>query len=364
MISTFPQDSKYKVYCSSCWWSDAWDPLKYGQDFDFNKPFFEQFDKLLREVPMMNLITDQQSLVNSEYVNYVSDAKNCYLVFASNFLEDCMYSSYIWESKDSSDCSYSTGLELCYECIDCDKMFNCNYLQNSEGCSDCVLGFGLKNCIECFGCVNLLHKKYFFFNEQLDKEEYGKKVNEITKNPEKFAAAKRKFQEFSLKFPRKFANQIKCENSIGDAIKNCKNAFNCFDGYGAEDVKWIDNFPGELKDCYDLSGTAKTELGIDSVCVGLPSYFTRYCIVALESSYCDYCAFVKGCKHCSGCAGLSRNEYCILNKKYSKEEYERLTGLIINHMKKTGEWGEFFPTELSPFKYEETVANDYYPNHP
>jgi hypothetical protein len=30
-------------------------------------------------------------------------------------------------------------------------------------------------------------------------------------------------------------------------------------------------------------------------------------------------------------------------------------------MQKTGEWGEFFPIETSPFNYEETVAMDYYP---
>jgi hypothetical protein len=27
----------------------------------------------------------------------------------------------------------------------------------------------------------------------------------------------------------------------------------------------------------------------------------------------------------------------------------------------TGEWGEFFPSSLSPFGYNETVAQEYYP---
>lgn len=30
-------------------------------------------------------------------------------------------------------------------------------------------------------------------------------------------------------------------------------------------------------------------------------------------------------------------------------------------MQLTGEWGEFFPHELSPFCYNETVAQDYFP---
>jgi hypothetical protein len=52
-----------------------------------------------------------------------------------------------------------------------------------------------------------------------------------------------------------------------------------------------------------------------------------------------------------------------LNKKYSKEDYETLLPKIIDHMKKTGEWGEFFPMEISPFKYEETKAVDYFPKN-
>jgi hypothetical protein len=50
-----------------------------------------------------------------------------------------------------------------------------------------------------------------------------------------------------------------------------------------------------------------------------------------------------------------------LNKQYTKEEYEKLLPKIIAHMKKTGEWGEFFPISISPFNYEETPAMDYYP---
>ena len=34
---------------------------------------------------------------------------------------------------------------------------------------------------------------------------------------------------------------------------------------------------------------------------------------------------------------------------------------IKNHIRETGEWGEFFPISMSPFAYNETVANEYYP---
>jgi hypothetical protein len=66
-------------------------------------------------------------------------------------------------------------------------------------------------------------------------------------------------------------------------------------------------------------------------------------------------------KNCFGCAGLRHEEYCILNKQYTKEEYEALVPRIIEHMRKTGEWGQFFPISMSPFGYNETYANDMAP---
>jgi hypothetical protein len=65
-----------------------------------------------------------------------------------------------------------------------------------------------------------------------------------------------------------------------------------------------------------------------------------------------------------------RGQYCILNKQYSKEEYEKLVPKIIEHMNampyvdKLGrvyKYGEFFPPEMSPFQYNLTEAHEYFP---
>lgn len=69
----------------------------------------------------------------------------------------------------------------------------------------------------------------------------------------------------------------------------------------------------------------------------------------------------QNCHHLFGCVGLKHKEYCILNKEYSPEEYEKLKDRIIEHMQKTGEWGQYFPAKISPFGYNETTAMDYYP---
>jgi hypothetical protein len=62
------------------------------------------------------------------------------------------------------------------------------------------------------------------------------------------------------------------------------------------------------------------------------------------------------CQNCFGCVGLKHARYSIFNKEYEKEEYMKLKERIIEHMKKTGEYGEFFQIKDSPFGYNETMA--------
>ena len=58
---------------------------------------------------------------------------------------------------------------------------------------------------------------------------------------------------------------------------------------------------------------------------------------------------------------MKKRSYCILNRQYTKDEYERLVPQIIQKMRKDGEWGEFFPPSMSPYGYNETVAAEHFP---
>jgi hypothetical protein len=74
--------------------------------------------------------------------------------------------------------------------------------------------------------------------------------------------------------------------------------------------------------------------------------------------------YVENChssKHLFGCSAIKHGQYCILNKEYSKDEYFKLRDKLIDHMKKTGEYGEFFPSAMSNFGYNETMAQEYFP---
>jgi hypothetical protein len=68
--------------------------------------------------------------------------------------------------------------------------------------------------------------------------------------------------------------------------------------------------------------------------------------------------------------GLRSKQYCILNKQYSKEDYEAMVPKILEHMNampyedskgRQHRYGEYFPIEISPFPYNDTIAQEFFP---
>ena len=89
IVSIYSPDKQLKVYHQDYWWSDAWDPMNYGREFDCTRPFFEQFAELMGEVPRPSVLN--ANCENSEYINYSSYLKNAYLVFDTVDGEDIFY---------------------------------------------------------------------------------------------------------------------------------------------------------------------------------------------------------------------------------------------------------------------------------
>ena len=58
IISNYPPEHQFKVFSQKFWTSDAFDGIQYGRDFDFKRPFFEQYKDLLHSVPRPALFTD------------------------------------------------------------------------------------------------------------------------------------------------------------------------------------------------------------------------------------------------------------------------------------------------------------------
>jgi hypothetical protein len=88
-------------------------------------------------------------------------------------------------------------------------------------------------------------------------------------------------------------------------------------------------------------------------------YFSASVFDSCSEIFYSFCCVQS--QNCFACVGMQRAKYCILNKQYTKEEYEAFVPRIIEHMKSTGEWGEFFPMNVSPLAYNQTIAQDYLP---
>ncbi|KKP33301.1 MAG: hypothetical protein A2312_04810 [Candidatus Staskawiczbacteria bacterium RIFOXYB2_FULL_32_9] len=229
ILSTFTPDGPYKVYEQSYWRSDAWDPLSYGQDYDFSKSFFQQFCDLLIVIPHPNLI--QKNVVDSDYVNIGVNLKNCYFVGGADGAED---SAYIFSpnlrSRDCFDIYSASDNERCYDSVGIEKSQGLRFSQDCIACSNSYLLYDCKNCMNCFGCVALRNKQFYIFNKPYSREDYQSELEKISPwTYSGFIQAKEKFNKLKLEFPRKFASIIKSENVTGDEIINARNCINCFD---------------------------------------------------------------------------------------------------------------------------------------
>ncbi len=359
MISMHRPDVPFPVYSINEWRSDKWNPLDYGRDFDFSRPFFEQFKELCDRVPHFNLFVDPDMDVNSEYTNCADHSKNCYLISQAENNEDCYYTRGINQCKDCVDDLRIQQSELCYECVGLFSCYRCLYCQDCENSVDCAFSSDLKGCKNCFGCHGLVQKQYYFFNQPLSKEEWEKRVQELELTPVLIEELQAQSETVRLQTPHRAVHQTQCENVTGDHLVQCKNSHDVYDSKDLEECAYCYEILNGAKYAYDYSmWGVNAELLYECNGVGNNAYnvlFTNHGWQNLTNVlYSESC--FPSVKDCFGCFGLRRAQYCIFNKQYTKEEYESMVARILEHMQKTGEWGEFFPIEMSPFAYNETVA--------
>lgn len=361
VISMYSPNKSYTVWCYDCWFSDDWDAQDYAREYDSTKPFFEQFGELWKAVPKVALIYVHS--VNSEYVNISADNKNCYMIVESSNNEGCIHCYWIQRCRDSVDTSFSHQTELAYESDDCYDSYRLLY---SKGCHNSRESYFCLDCRDvsnCIGCVNLRSKQYHIFNQPYSKSDYEAFLKEARLDAysgvEKF---RRKFQEFLAAQPRKFAEIVNAPRSTGNYMKDAKNCRSCFHCYDAEDSKYGVHVWRNAKDCMDCDTAGRTAERIyNSINSGLDTAHHICSAVCWSSTFMTYSYYSLNCNHCFGCVGLRKKDYYILNKQYLKEEYEKLTGHIIGDMQKRGEYGEFFPPEISAFGYNESAAQEQFP---
>ena len=359
----------FTVYCRECWISDRWDPMEYGREYDFTKPFFAQYRELMEQVPRPALTGT--NMVNSEYAHASVSCKNCYYVFWSYFSQDSQYDHGLLLSRDTYDSYTTDNSDHAYETLHCNRLFRTSFAYFSDECLDSAMLYNCLGCSDCFGCVNLRKQKYCLWNEQLSKEEYTTKVKEWDLGSySKLKEAQAKLEKLRLSLPHRYAHILNSINVEGDVIRDAKNCKECYAVLdGVENCKYI-YFGGlNLKDSQDVSaGGDMAELLYETVGATRSSrcFFSAGCTNAKDVMYSDW----SNLSDLFGCVGLKKKQYCILNRQYKREEYFVMIEKIKKHMDdmpytdKKGrvyKYGEFFPSELSAYAYNESIAFLWYP---
>lgn len=166
----------------------------------------------------------------------------------------------------------------------------------------------------------------------------------------------------------KYAHIIGSNNAIGDHINNSNNIKNSFGIDNSENIKYGIRVLNGTKDCMDVYGLTGASLIYDSFTVSVQTNASCFSFLCMGSvSEVQYSAFCNGSNNLFGCVGVKKGSYSILNKKYTKEEYNELLPKIIQHMNDVPyvdvqccvyRYGDFFPLDFSPFGVNETIAYD------
>ncbi|OGI89024.1 hypothetical protein A3B01_00395 [Candidatus Nomurabacteria bacterium RIFCSPLOWO2_01_FULL_41_52b] len=205
-----------------------------------------------------------------------------------------------------------------------------------------------------------VNKSYHIFNKPVTEDEYKDFLL-------KYPLSEKSSVDYILKerdilrrkIPQRAFFGSHNNNVSGNHIYNAHNIHYSFDIKSGENSKFcftvrkaVDSydisFTGEASECYQVLTMLDSNKVIGS----------QQIVDSHDVFYSDNCY---NCNNIFGCCGLRKKSYCIFNKQYSKVEYEELKGKIIENLEKTGEWGKFFPRELSPFGYNEAIVNEYMP---
>jgi len=374
-LSEYPAEKKFTVYCQKCWWGDGWDGTEYGMGYDPGRPFFEQLKELMGRTPWVALESQYTSLKNSEYSNSIAWSKNSYLVFWADYCENVFYSSILNGLKWSSDCMRGWNSELCYGSIGFTNNYRTFFSDQCDSCVDVWFSRNCYGCTNCIGCVNLRNASHCIFNEKYSKEEYEKKMGDLELDSwAGLQKLEKKAKDFSLRKPyREYNGDSFNMNVSGDHIYWSRNTKEGYIVNNAENSKWCQLITvQDTKDCYDYTGWGNgAQLIYECSNVGENAGSSKFsCLCFPDALNLEYCMWNIAGKNNFGCVNLKRKKYCILNKEYSKEEFETLKAQIVADMKKNPQkddkervwsYGEFFPLSLCPFPYNHSNAIKFVP---
>jgi hypothetical protein len=351
-ICRYPENDRIKVLDDKEF-LNAWD---YTLGYDSQKSFFENFKALSDIFPYQYLLKFFGN-ENAEFADAVFGGKNIYLSFVVwLWSEDIAYSAFSYGNTHNVFNSFLAckNISNCYMSAGVNNSHNIFYSRYITDSADIWFSSNLMGCTECIGCDNLQNKKYYIGNTEYQKVEYIEKKKEIMSD-------KKWFERYYSHVWKKGALNFSSENVEGNYIIKSSNI---------ENGMWIANIH-DSRNVLVGNGNNWSRNFYDSIDVGMdgqdfygvmaawwsPDTRDIYCSMQIGyGSNIYYCAFTESCNYCLGCIWLKNKSYCILNKQYTKEEWEILAEKIFASMEADGTLGEFFPASMNPFYFNDTLA--------
>lgn len=358
IISIFSPDCPYPVWDRDEWFKFANPPYT---DIDFSQSFFPQAQKLFYQCPIPHIFHFQCE--NCAYADDWYESRDCYLCHGGTSAEGLRYCARMNNGcKDSIYCTSCVSSQWCYDCTNCENAYYCVHCLDVRNSRNCMMSFDCRNCQDCLFCFNLRGKQYCVGNRELTKEQYE---SERAKWKLETRTWYQKAQTYFAKMMHEIAwlrsTYVELsEETTWNYVQHMKDCEMCFMELDHENC------------CHGLwSGW-----GVKHICEGLGTYGChggykvtmpikcfeiRFSFMCFECRFSDYLAYCVGCENCIGCAWLHKKNYCIFNKPYSKQEFAELQKRLIDHMKSTGEWGQFFPGDFAPNVYEDSLSAAFWP---
>ena len=356
IFSMHSTNKAYPVYENDIYYSDQWNPLEYGLKYNPDISIFEQINSLALEVP--HFARSCSLLENSDYCNNANNLKDSYLSFNGWNSEKLYYTAMFVRSEMCIDCLSIYECRESYECIDCNNSERCFYGHALTRCSDCFICDSCTGCNDCFSCANLVNRSYCIANKQYTKEDYFKQLQTLD-----IPSLVPKVRAWIATQPKRYFEWVKVENSIGNHIVNVSDVYHCFECSDCEKLRYCTNIK-----------TGKNLMDVDNFWWN-PEWCYECCVVGHNVQNLLFCADVwkdvadvlysqdcNSIQNCFWCVWLHNHEHhCILNTSYSVHEYETLAWGIIDAMRHEWIWGEFFSIADSPWWYNESLAQEYFP---
>jgi hypothetical protein len=297
--------------------------------------FVDEYKKLVKNCPHPGF--KQTMAENCEYTDFLEKGKNCYYVFDGGDVEDVYYCEWTGFAKDCADCSNVLNMELCYECVESQECYNCNFLLGCNGTRDSEFCFDCNNCKHCFLCSGLRHKEFFVMNEDVGEEGYFKKIIELKRKV--FDELSSELEKISLPTPRVNLHLNHSENCVGDFVHYSSNVYCGFGVVNERDDFYVwdmGSFDGGVDNCDCFLG-GDCQLCYEC-CYMTRSYNCNFVNRAERCADCEFCEECYGCKNCFGCTYLKDKQFYILNEKCEKEEYLKKVEEIKKGLKDAGKY--------------------------